>query len=389
MLDADGILLQPLRSCLPQASQPGRTATQSLELGQGLRRVARGQSGLKSFCVLWAVGASALLWGKPSIQFSSAVPEHRRNASNEAGPGRPRKPSRFYTSAASQSSTDYLLTKGEARLLQQVNEAATRSDWQRIQQLRATSKVHKTPFFDVEMNAALGCGQYRAGVALYERLCNLELNKEVLTFNLALKLYGKTGNWSSVKQVWQEARAAYRMDETMAAARLVAAADEGDIRTAAEVLDEMVQMNLSADVGHFTSALRACTAAEHKAYNAAMFLFNSMLNMSLTPDVQVFTALISTFAGRPVSDFQRIRHEMDELGVQPTWLFADAYLKALFSVPQKDRRLSLAELAELLSGLSTEHLQEAVLALSKFEAVEKEWSAFCQVSKLALRRHGL
>ena len=297
--------------------------------------------------------------------------------------------SRFYTSAAGQSSTDYGLTKEESKLLAKVVQAANRSDWQRIRQLRATSKVLKTPFFDVEMNAALACGQYKAGTTLYEQLCKLQLPKEVLTFNLAMKLYGKAGMWASVQQVWKEARQSYRLDETMAAARLVAAADEGDIRTAADILDEMVRMDLVVDVGHFTSALRACTTAESSGYNVAVFLFDTMCNMSLTPDVQVFTALVSTFAGRPVTKFQTLRSQMDQFGVQHNWVFADAYLKALLSVPQKDKQSSVAELVDLVSGLSKERLQEAASALSTFKTLQDEWSAFCEVTESALKRQGI
>ncbi|CAE7230362.1 nipblb, partial [Symbiodinium sp. CCMP2456] len=278
----------------------------------------------------------------------------------------------------------------ESKKAQKVVQAANRSDWQRIQQLRATSKVQKTPFFDVEMNAALACGQYKAGTALYEQLCKLKLPKEVLTFNLATKLYGKAGMWASVQQVWKEARKSYRMDETMAAARLVAAADEGDIRTAADILDEMVRMDLVVDVGHFTSALRACATAENSGHNAAVFLFDTLLNMSLTPDVQVFTALVSTFAGRPVSKFQKLRRQMDQFGVKHNWVFADAFLKALLVVPQKDKQSSVVELVDLMSGLSEERLREAASALSSFKTLTDEWSAFCDVteksSKTATRK---
>ena len=348
-----------------------------------------GGASLWTLCLVGAIALLSKLLGTSSIGFSIAVQQDAGNKSSAASPGRPRMGSRFYTSAAGQSSTDYGLTKGESKLLAKVVQAANRSDWQRIRQLRATSKVQKTPFFDVEMNAALACGQYKAGTALYEQLCKLKLPKEVLTFNLATKLYGKAGMWASVRQVWKEARKSYRMDETMAAARLVAAADEGDIRTAADILDEMVRMDLVVDVGHFTSALRACATAENSGHHAAVYLFDTLLNMSLTPDVQVFTALVSTFAGRPVSKFQKLRSQMDQFGVKHNWVFADAYLKALLVVPQKDKQSSVVELVDLMRGLSKERLREAASALSSFKTLKDEWSAFCEVTESALKRQGI
>ena len=343
----------------------------------------RGRGIMKS-AAAWNTVSTILLLGS-----LLAAPRSTFSMPKGDGLGRQRLGSKFYTSAASQSSGAGSLSKQESQLLRKVQDAAVHEDWLRIQSLRATSKVFKAQFFDAEMDAALKCGQYKAGVALYERLCDLKLNREVLSFNLAMKLYGKTGQWSSVQQTWKEARAKYSMDETMAAARLVAAADEGDINTTAAILDEMAQMKLKHDVGHFTSALRSCTAAEHKAYNVARYLFECMLNMSLAPDAGVFAALVSTYGNRPVREFRSLRTEMDTLAVKPNWIFADAYLKALLGVrqtSQADRKHSTSELADLTAKASRERLREAANALSELNTMEDELSSFCQLVDLALKR---
>ena len=129
-----------------------------------------GGASLRTLCLAGAFALLGKFLGTNSIGFSAAAPGGARNESNGASPGRPRMGSRKKNTAAGQSSTDYGLTKEESKLLAKVVQAANRSDWQRIRQLRATSKVLKTPFFDVEMNAALACGQYKAGTTLYEQL---------------------------------------------------------------------------------------------------------------------------------------------------------------------------------------------------------------------------
>ena len=111
--------------------------------------------------------------------------------------------------------------------------------------------------------------------------------------------------------------------------------------------------------------------------------------MSLSPDARVFTALLSTFAGRPVSKFQKLRSQMDQLGVKRDWVFSDAYLKALLVVPQKDKQSSVVELVDLMRGLSKKRLREAASALSSFKTSKDEWSAFCEVTESALKRQGI
>ena len=345
---------------------------------------ARGGKFRAGLCVAGVVAVLGSLCWKCSVSFST--PGLKQNRTDDEA-GKRLRVSRFYTSAAGQSVTDYNLTSQESLLLSKVNHAAVRLDWQRIQRLKASSKVLKTPVFDVEMNAALKCAQYEAGISLYERLCDLGLPKEILTLNLAVKLYSKAGRWSHVKKVWREARALHRMDETMAAARLVAAADEGDIQTAAAVLDEMIQMELEADVGHFTSAIRACAASESGAYPAATYLFQTMLNMSVAPDTLAFAAVVSTYVGRPVSVFQQLRAQMRQLGVKATTDFSEAYLKALLGV-QTNKKYSTGELAGLMRGLSDGRLQEAAEMLSELMTTDDELSSFCQCTKLALKRVG-
>ena len=159
-------------------------------------------------------------------------------------------PSNFYTSAENQRPTKYNFTKQERSLLRQVNDAANRRQWRRVQELQGSVKVPLTPFFSAEMNAALKCRKYTAGAALYNQLCEMPLQPEILTYNLAMKLFGKLGDQKRVRQIWEEALQNYKMDATMAAARLVAAADVADMDAATSLLDEMAQAKVEADVGH-------------------------------------------------------------------------------------------------------------------------------------------
>ena len=79
-----------------------------------------GGASLRTLCLVGAIALLSKLLGTSSIGFSIAVQQDAGNKSSAASPGRPRMGSRFYTSAAGQSSTDYGLTKGESKLLAKV-----------------------------------------------------------------------------------------------------------------------------------------------------------------------------------------------------------------------------------------------------------------------------
>ena len=100
----------------------------------------------------------------------------------------------------------------------------------------------------------------------------------------------------AVREIWSEARKSLELDGPLAGARIAAAAVEGDIETAAQVLDEMNRSDVEIDVGHVTSAIRACWGAQGSNHNAAKYLFQLLLSLELEPDIATFTCLFGAYA---------------------------------------------------------------------------------------------
>ena len=132
-------------------------------------------------------------------------------------------------------------------LLSEIVAAGDRGDWQLVKHLYSNYDGQEIQIFNAVMWIAYQNGQYREGALVWERLRRLQLKSTAPTFTAALKIFTKLGQNTSVREVWTESLAVCKLDEPLAAARIDAAAAEGDVKSAAEVLDLMnrtgVEMN--------------------------------------------------------------------------------------------------------------------------------------------------
>ena len=289
-------------------------------------------------------------------------------------------PTNLRTSAKCQDRGDFDLTASERALLKELYIAAKRRHWRKVEELRGAVRIRKTPLFNAELDAALKCRKYRAGADVYDELCALSLPQEIVTYNLGMKLFAKLGDGARVRRIWTEARKTYKMDATMAAARLVAAADEADMETALSLLDEMKDQRVQADVGHFTSTLRTCQHAGGGGHEEVMRTFRMMIDMDVAPDLRFFTILSQACAGQPVEDLEEILADMERRGLEYDTVFADKYLQALLS----ERRVRVDKIGEIPRN----RLQAAAVALAKFKTAGKASSTFCKKLEEALRGKG-
>ncbi|CAE7777215.1 unnamed protein product [Symbiodinium sp. CCMP2592] len=144
------------------------------------------------------------------------------------------------------------------RLLSRIAEARDRGDWQSVSRLFRKYDGKELPVFHVVLHTAFSCGQYKEGSAVYTRLQNLNITQDGAAYGTALKLFAKLGDTDRIREIWKDARSNCPLDAALAAARIDAAAAEGDVQAAAEILDEMNRTGVQIDIGHVTSAIRAC-----------------------------------------------------------------------------------------------------------------------------------
>ncbi|CAK9087416.1 unnamed protein product [Durusdinium trenchii] len=116
------------------------------------------------------------------------------------------------------------------------------------------------------MQAALKQRDYDEGLNIYY---NRVRYMTLPTFSIAMKLLGKCGHLDEVERLWEELVGLNLVNQVLAAARIDAAADDGDMGGAESVLNYMVEKDIEANVVHFTSTIRACANAKEDLERAA------------------------------------------------------------------------------------------------------------------------
>ncbi|CAE7575390.1 licB [Symbiodinium natans] len=183
------------------------------------------------------------------------------------------------------------LSKEGQRILSLICEARERGDWRQVRQVFATSTSSEIQIFNAVMQASIACNQNEHGAQIYDSLCNLGINKTATSYTAAIRIFTSLGRMHRVRDIWTEAISTCQLDEPLGAARIAAAATEGDVESAAVVLDQMNGSSVDINVAHLSSALRACWQAEGNHHNAAKYLFQVLLDLDLQPNIVTFTNL--------------------------------------------------------------------------------------------------
>ena len=147
----------------------------------------------------------------------------------------------------------------------------------------------------------------------------------------AMKNFGKLQDSTAVDTIWQEVRANGWVNRFLAAARIDAASEMGDIVGAASVLEFIVNETVPVCDIHFSSAINACKNSDHSnRHKAAKYLLAGMLTRGLQPNVVSFANLAGAHGEAPLDELQGILSSMTDSGVISNKVFIEALLGALF-----------------------------------------------------------
>ncbi|CAE7819236.1 FCA [Symbiodinium sp. CCMP2592] len=254
-----------------------------------------------------------------------------------------------------------------ARAVSQISEAGERGDWHQARHVYSAYSGAEIPVFSAAMHAAIRCDQYKQGALIYSKLCSLNINRTAPAFTSALTIHSKLGNKDAVREIWTDAMRECDLDAALAAARISAAAAEGDVQTAATVLDQMNVRGVAIDVGHLSAAIRACWEAEGSHHNAAKYLFNLHKELHLQPNVITFACLIGAYMTAPLEEVLVAYTEMKELGILPNTVFAESYLVTVLRKPKK-APWDEDEMLDALHTRSPERIAAARQAIDDFKA---------------------
>ena len=260
------------------------------------------------------------------------------------------------------------LSRKEKILVSSLAEAGRSGHWDRVVRLWSKYSGVAGPAYAAAMQAAYHCGHYKDAAAIYDKWRNLpDRISNGIVIHRGLKIFGKLRNQTRVDQIWLEALQGGLVDRLVAAARIEAAADMGNITGAATGLDYMIKHDLDPDVPSFNSAINACRNADPPSPSAAMYVFDSMLNRSLEPTVVTFTGLMRAHVKAKSARLRGIYSDMKARGIKPDNVFAEAFLFAIFkgdALPQR----STTEISKMIDKVSRNRREILKHALSDFQA---------------------
>lgn len=305
------------------------------------------------FLFLW-VRFPTLCFGKPKQEPIGAIRERSGETYRTKAAGRvPQTP----------------LTDSEKQLLTSISGASEARDWSRVQFLTAKYSGTSSAIYSAAMKGAFRCQKYEEGASLYNKWLKVDgLDHEPL-FVFAIKIFGKLGEAKKVREVYERALKALKLSEILAAARINAAADEGDVNAAAAVLEEMENASLAINVAHVSSAIRACHGWGKNGHKAAKYLFRLLPRLGLEPNIVLFTCLVRAYHTASLDELILVYREMKDLQVAPNHVFAETYIVSLL---QTDAKIGLPrdldDLCDVLRDKPIERLQAAREALRDFKA---------------------
>ena len=226
-----------------------------------------------------------------------------------------------------------VLSRQEKILVSKIASASEKRNWPAARSFFAGYVGSAAPVYSAAMHAAFRSREYKDGAKIFEQC---QANCEIIhppVFTAGIRIFAKLGDTSRVDQIWNDALSACEFDDILGSARIAAAADAGNVTMAAETLDEMNRSNLSIQVHHINSAIRACWGEGKSQHKAAKYLFDLLPKFRLTPTIVSFTALIGAYHTASLQDVLLAYNEMKSLEIEPNSVFAETYMYSLL-LPQ-------------------------------------------------------
>ena len=164
------------------------------------------------------------------------------------------------------------LNPDEKLLVMHIAAASENRNWPAAKEFFGTSAGSAIQVYAATMHAALRCREYRAGAKIFEQCqANCKFIGEA-AYTAALRIFAKLGDAPRVKQIWDDALNQLKLSDFLGSARISAAAEAGNVTMAAETLDKLNSTNVSVQVHHVNSAMRACWGWNDRQHKAAKIL---------------------------------------------------------------------------------------------------------------------
>lgn len=271
----------------------------------------------------------------------------------------------------------------DKRLLREISFASEQREWDEVMSLFASYSGESIQIYTAVMNAALRCRKYAEGATCYERCRQTCQEFDEPVFATALKIFGRLQQPEKVRKIWTKAKEKFKLSEMLVSSSLQAAADEGDVQTAAAMLDLLNTSNLEINVLPITMAIRSCWGMGTTRHRAAKYFWDLFPKFGLKPTIVSFTALVGSYTGAPLEYVLSAKVEMESLGIHPDRVFAETYLVSLLQL-DFSRLRAISAVQDALQNVPSDRLHAARRGIADFEAAGVEQTTLCRKLKTAL-----
>ncbi|CAL1170057.1 unnamed protein product [Cladocopium goreaui] len=287
----------------------------------------------------------------------------------------------FKSRAASSLSS---LSPAERELERKLRSA---SEWEVVDAAVSSYTGNSSRIYVLAMNAAIHYDQLLQGASLY-RKCKESCQQDSFCYSTALRIFGQLEDTERVCEVYQEALKDCGLNGHLAMSRISAAARVADVKTVAQVLDQMESRRVDIDLYHLTSAIRACSDFESKERHlVAEYFFTQIHELRLQPDTAVFSSMVATQWQAPLPVIDSLYIDMKNMQVEPDKLFAELYLTTVLQKPRGqiwDRNNKFLE--SVLQNKPLDRVKAAQNALLDFHDANVTLSRLCKDIDYVLRQ---
>ena len=281
---------------------------------------------------------------------------------------------------------DFELSSNEKRLVTAISRAGEKREWSSVKTAITTYAGDATPVFSAALHAAVRCQEYKAGADLFDRCREKCSVIHLPVYTQALRIFGKLGEPARVREVWAEALEVCGLDMVLVSARIAAAADEGDIEGAAEILDKADASGIPLEGSLLNSAIRTCWGPGKYRDKAARYFYGLFAKRGLVPDVVTFAALAGAFKSSPLEYLLWTYNETKAFQVRPNRIFAETFVAAVLEGDNMRRWRTVEVMVQNLRHTPRERLRAAKDALDDFDSAGVEMTGLCQKVRSALKR---
>ena len=239
--------------------------------------------------------------------------------------------------AADESESVEGLSRKDRNLINSMVTGGNNRDWFTV--LGAFGACSRTiaPQFNFAMAAALKCGQFKKGIAIFDELSASGVRKTLKSYCCAIRLSGELGSRDRIMALWMEAQQdeLWESDEqalSLMCAALYASSKVGNVTFAATLLDLMQKRGKPLNVIDWNQGIDACAVAGEAG--AASFLFDNMIKAGVKPNIISFALLVGAHSGKPVARISEAARRLNDHDILPDSAFFEELVCAIFGARQ-------------------------------------------------------